>query len=595
MASTIGEFAVNIVARTGKLAKDLRRARGMFGRFGGAVKIAGKGIVAGLAMAGTAMALLVKKNEALDRAMNRSLAIMGDVSDVMRKDMTQAAIKVSRETTASAKQAADSYFFLASAGLSAEASLKAMPTVATFAQAGNFDLATATDLLTDSQSALGMASNDASENLQNMIKVGDNLVKANTLANASVQQFSEALTNKAATAAAQLGVSIEETLATLAVFADKGIKGAEAGTAFMIVLRDLTTISLKNAKAFERAGISVFNAKGEFAGIANVMADMEQALNGLNAKQQTQLLMMLGLPSKSIAYQKALIGTSHKIKELTTEQKNAGGMMKEVADKQMTPMEKAINKLGGAWERLATKSTIGGRAFTKAVNLAAKGVEWIAGEGGPEEPKVIETGPDGQPMTPWRKAKERNEAALRKEGMSQADIDSIGFGARRQRERMQGKPLTLTAGEKGAKQLDFGLTNLGTKIGDVVGKGLDWTKNKNREMGKKLWQSDLTGKPVVDPSKMPGFWGAMGKVLFAGDPKTKKKKEKAEAIDTRLVATETGTAEAFTALRRNLGDKDIQKKQLKETTKIAKSNDRIVEILSIKSSNEIAVSIPGVG
>jgi len=48
-------------------------------------------------------------------------------------------------------------------------------------------------------------------------------------------------------------------------------------------------------------------------------------------------------------------------------------------------------------------------------------------------------------------------------------------------------------------------------------------------------------------------------------------------------------------LRRNLGDKNIQKKQLKETTKIAKSNDRIVEILSIKSSNDIGVSIPGVG
>jgi len=323
---------------------------------------------------------------------------------------------------------------------------------------------------------------------------------------------------------------------------------------------------------------------------------MEQALNGLNAKQQTQLLMMLGLPSKSIAYQKALIGTSHKIKELTKEQEKAGGMMKEVADKQMTPMEKALNKLGGAWERLATKSTIGGRAFTKAVNLAAKGVEWIAGEGGPEEPKVIEKGPDGQPMTPWRKAKERNEAALRKEGMSQRDIDQIGFLARRQRERMQGKALTLKPGEKAIKQLDFMLTKLGGKIGDVVTKGFKWARTQDRKMGKALWESDLTGKPVLDPSKLPGFWGSLGKVLFAGDPKIKKKKEKEKAtIDTRLVATETGTAEAFTALRRNLGDKNIQKKQLKETTKIAKSNDRIVEILSIKSSNDIGVSIPGVG
>ena len=62
--------------------------------------------------------------------MTKSLAIMGDVSDAMRNDMAQAARQVATSTKFSAEQAAESFFFLASAGLDAKASLAALPQVA---------------------------------------------------------------------------------------------------------------------------------------------------------------------------------------------------------------------------------------------------------------------------------------------------------------------------------------------------------------------------------------------------------------------------------------------------------------------------------
>ncbi|MFW6202558.1 MAG: phage tail tape measure protein, partial [Gemmatimonadota bacterium] len=108
-------------------------------------------------------AAAVKSFADFDDAMTQSLAIMGDVSDAMRQDMAEAARAVARTTTTSATDAAESYFFLASAGLDASQSVAALPQVARFAQAGMFDMSRATDLATDAQSALGLASEDAQD------------------------------------------------------------------------------------------------------------------------------------------------------------------------------------------------------------------------------------------------------------------------------------------------------------------------------------------------------------------------------------------------------------------------------------------------
>jgi len=63
-------------------------------------------------------------------AMQGSLAIMNNVSDTMREQMEQTARDVSESVKFSAKEAAESYFYLASAGLDATQSIMALPKVA---------------------------------------------------------------------------------------------------------------------------------------------------------------------------------------------------------------------------------------------------------------------------------------------------------------------------------------------------------------------------------------------------------------------------------------------------------------------------------
>lgn len=149
-----------------------------------------------------------------DDAMVQSLAIM-KTTVAQQQTMKDAAREVATQFRVSNKDAAESFFFLASAGLDAEQSVAALPQVTKFAQAGMFDMATATDLATDAQSALGLTVKDAEQNLGNLTRVTDVLVKANQLANASVQQFSEALTTKSGAALKVVNKDIEEGLSLI--------------------------------------------------------------------------------------------------------------------------------------------------------------------------------------------------------------------------------------------------------------------------------------------------------------------------------------------------------------------------------------------
>jgi len=346
MASAVGNLIMRFSADTTRFNRGAGRMQSTLGR----LQRSAMGVASAFGVMGGAatFAAAIRSGEEYNRKMRGSLAIMGDVSAAMRKDMSAAAFAVARATKYSAAQAAESYYFLASAGMDAKQSVAALPAVALFAQAGNFDMATATDLATDALSAMGMTSKDAKKNLTQLTRVTDVLTKANTLANASSQQFSEALTTKAGAALKTVGKDIEEGVAVLAAWADQGIKGAEAGTAMNIVLRDLQTKAIQNAKAFKAAGVAVFDSSGEMRNLADIVYDLESRLDGMSDAGKKAALMQLGFADKSIIFIQTLLGTSAKIREYERQLRQAGGTTKEVADKQLTAMQKGMNKLGAA-------------------------------------------------------------------------------------------------------------------------------------------------------------------------------------------------------------------------------------------------------
>jgi len=336
----LAKIVVKFLGDAKGLTRTLGVIKGKMAAFGGMMKSGA--LIAGTALLGVG-AVSLKAFADFDQAMTQSTAIMGDLSDTQLSNLESAARDMAKTTTFSAKEAADSIFFLASAGLDAEQTIGALPAVAKFAQAGMFDMATATDLLTDAQSALGLTVDDAADNQKNMIALGDVLVGANTLANASVEQFSAALTNKAGPSMRAYGLSVEEGVAVLAALADQGIKGEVAGTQFSAALRNLTTQAVKNSDVFDELGVAVFDSEGNMNNMADVVGDLEGLLGGMSTEQQKATLLQLGFADKAQATLLALLGQSDAIRTYQNDLEEMGGITEEVADKQLESFSSQMN------------------------------------------------------------------------------------------------------------------------------------------------------------------------------------------------------------------------------------------------------------
>lgn len=340
MAEEIGEFFIPITIDREQVSsaiqgaqRDLtQRMRDMGSKMTSLGKRMTLGITTPILGAGAA---IIKFGSDFDQAMTESTAIMGDLSKEQIARMKDVARSLSTEVAPSATQLAESYYFLASAGMDANQSIEALPAVARFAQAGAFDMAQATDLLTDAQTALGLSSKDANENLQNMERVSDVVVKGATLANASVEQLSLSLTNKAAAAFRAVGKPVEEAVAVLAAFADQGKKGQVAGEALNIIMAQLPKTATANAEQFAALGISVFDSAGKLKNMADIVAEFESALDGMSDAERAAAFDMAGINRSLADNLLALLGTSEKIREYEHALENAGGTTKEVSDKQL--------------------------------------------------------------------------------------------------------------------------------------------------------------------------------------------------------------------------------------------------------------------
>lgn len=332
-----------------ELQKNIRATNKALNKMGkDAAKVGGlitKGLTAPLL--GVAAAV-TKVGADFDEAMTNSLSIMDDVSDAMRNDMEKTAREVAKDLNLSVVSMGEAYFFLASAGLDAAKSMKALPEVAAFAKANNIDLAKATDDLTDAQSALGLNSEDTATHIENMIMVSDLLTQANNDANSSAIEYAAAIKNGVGVELALLKKPLSEGLAALEVFADKGFaKSAEAGTQLGIVFRELKIKAVENAAAFKAANVDVFdNTTGNMNHLADIVEQLSTKLSGLSDKEKVAQMAALGFTAQSQKSILALLGTSEALREYEKDLVSTG-QTQAVAAKQ----------LKGFWEQVGLAKT----------------------------------------------------------------------------------------------------------------------------------------------------------------------------------------------------------------------------------------------
>ena len=277
----------------------------------------------------------VKTFSDFDDAMTKSTAIMGNISAEMRGELEKTARELSTRSVTGAAKLAEAYYFLASAGLTATQAMAALPVVEAFATAGAFDMATATDLLADAQSSLGLASKDTVVHITNMTRLSDVLTKGGIIANASVEQLAKSLTTKAAPAMRFLNMDVEEGVAILAAYAAQGVKGEQAGEKFDILLRELQNSVSTNSEAWSKLGLSVYDANGKIRPVVDILGQLEKTFAPMTDEQKQATTAMLGFRSESFSAIRPLLGMTDAVRAYEAELRLAGGATQDVAERQL--------------------------------------------------------------------------------------------------------------------------------------------------------------------------------------------------------------------------------------------------------------------
>lgn len=311
------------MTRAGSTARTV--ASGMEGTGRKSALIASGMTAAGLAVAAFGVAA-VKMAADFDQQMSTVQANTGATSAQMDQ-LRAAAIEAGASTVYSASDSADAINDLGKAGMS-------VTDILTGGLSGALNLA-ASD---------GMAVGDAAEYMANALsmfhlkgsqasQVADTLAAGAGKAVGNVSDFGEALNNCGAQANS-FGMNVQETTGVLALFAQNGTIGAEAGTQLNSMLMKLAAPSTEAANTMKELGISAYDAQHHFVGMANFAGQLQKAEKNLTDEQRNQA--------------NATIFGSYAIK--------AANYLYEAGESGVNKWTKAVSESGYAAEQAAAKN-----------------------------------------------------------------------------------------------------------------------------------------------------------------------------------------------------------------------------------------------
>lgn len=282
--------------------------------------------------------------------MSQVAATMGITVDEINKGsksfelLKEAAKEAGRTTKFSASESSEALNYLALAGYDAEKSVEALPKVLNLAAAGSLDLGYASDLVTDSMSALGLEMNE-------LEGFTDELAKTSQKSNTNISQLGEAILTVGGTAKTLAGGTVELSTA-LGILADNGIKGAEGGTALRNMILSLSAPTDKAASKIKDLGLEVFDAEGNMRPLNEVFQDLDRSLEGMTEGEKTQVLNTIFNKVDLKSANALLANSGERFDELSNEIANADGAAAEMAETLNNNLKGKVGLLGSALEGL---------------------------------------------------------------------------------------------------------------------------------------------------------------------------------------------------------------------------------------------------
>ncbi|HAT1186931.1 TPA: phage tail tape measure protein [Corynebacterium striatum] len=366
------QLSVNgqVAAELEKAAASGGKLKGVFESLSGVAGMVGLGAAVG--GVGAAFNDMIKTGMAYRSELNTMNAVSGATASQM-KQVADAAKQLGNDTdlaNTSAGDAAAAMTELAKGGFTVEQSIGAAKGTLQLAAAAQVDAATAATIQSQALQAFSLDADNAA-------RVSDILAGAANASSAEMTGISQGL-QQAGTVANQFGVSIDDTATTLAMFANAGIQGSDAGTLMKTALLALTDQGKPAQQAIEELGLTVYDANGKFVGMQSLMEQLQDASSRMTDEQyQAATATLFGSDAMRLAGIAAEQGGEgfEKLKGAVTRQ----GQAAEVAAAQTEGLPGAIGRVQNAWETAQTQiyeATEGG--MVAALDLVTGGLEGAA-------------------------------------------------------------------------------------------------------------------------------------------------------------------------------------------------------------------------
>lgn len=287
-----------------------------------------------------------------------------------KERLAEAALAAGEASVFSASEAAQAEGELARAGLkTADIIGGALKGSLDLAAAGQVGLAESAELTAQTLTIFELAGDQAS-------RVADTLTAGANKSAAGVDDLGMAL-KQGGGVAAQWGLTLEDTIGTLSLFADNALKGSDAGTSLRTMLGRLNPTTKEAASMMEELGLNFYDAEGNFIGITAAAEQLNQKIAPLPQNlRDTAVQTIFGADaqrSANILIDEGAAGLQKYIQGVTDK-----GAAERMAARQTDNLIGDLEQLKGALETTFIRGGAGSnQGLRDLVQMVTDAVRWF--------------------------------------------------------------------------------------------------------------------------------------------------------------------------------------------------------------------------
>lgn len=299
--------------------------------------------------------------------------------------LSDAALNYGSTTAWTAKDVSDAMGYMALAGFNTNEILESTSGMLSLASASGEDLASVTDILTDSMTGFGDSASDAN-------RYADVLATTQAKSNTTVGDLGEAF-KYVSSLAGTYKYSLEDVSAALGTMANAGVKGSMAGTALSSIITRLGTNTNGARDAIEALGVQFYNQDGTARNLGDVLKDLCNATEGMDVAQKAELASTVAGAEAQKGLLAILNQGSGAYEDLQSKLYDCSGAASDMATNMESGLGGAIRSMSSAWEGF--KINLGEKFEQPLGNAIRNAASWLSETATPRLMDFIDKAVDG--------------------------------------------------------------------------------------------------------------------------------------------------------------------------------------------------------